>query len=73
MDSSASTRPTSLTLSRMASSWAKAPLRSLRAAREDAEAGNSAEHHPPLRPEAPKPATSASQTAIRSPGSALAR
>ena len=37
------------------------------------QAGNSAEHQPPLRPEAPYPATSASSTAIRSDGSASAR
>ena len=35
--------------------------------------GNSAEHQPPLRPDAPKPAVSASSTAIRSDGSASAR
>ena len=37
------------------------------------EVGNSAEHQPPLRPDAPKPATSASSTTIRSDGSARAR
>ena len=30
---------------------------------------NSAEHQPPLRPDAPNPATSRSSTAMRSPGS----
>ena len=37
------------------------------------EAGNSAEHQPPFRPLAPKPATSLSRTTIRSDGSACAR
>ncbi len=37
------------------------------------DAGNSAEHQPPLRPDAPNPAISRSQTAIRRPGSARAR
>ena len=37
------------------------------------DAGNSAEHQPPLRPEAPNPTDSASHTAIRRPGSARAR
>ena len=34
---------------------------------------NSAEHQPPFRPEAPKPTTSRSITAMRNPGSASAR
>ena len=37
------------------------------------DAGNSAEHQPPLRPDAPNPAISASHTAIRRPGCAVAR
>ncbi len=57
----------------MARCWAMAAVRSLRAASDDEDAGKSAEHHPPLRPEAPNPATSASHTAIRRPGSARAR
>ena len=44
-----------------------------RAAKVDKEAGKSAEHQPPLRPEAPKPTRSASSTTIRSVGSASAR
>ena len=48
-------------------------LRSDIAAREGSEAGKRAEHQPPLRPDAPYPATSASSTAIRSDGSASAR
>ena len=38
-----------------------------------ADAANSAEHHPPFRPEAPKPTTSRSRTAMRRVGSASAR
>src|ERR1039458_7565704 len=37
------------------------------------DAGKYAEPQPPLRPEAPNPAISRSQTAMRSPGLALAR
>ena len=37
------------------------------------DAGNSAEHQPPFRPEAPKPAISRSQTAIFRAGSARDR
>ena len=39
----------------------------------DSEAGNRAEHQPPLRPEAPNPAISRSHITMRSPGSARAR
>jgi hypothetical protein len=35
--------------------------------------GYSAEHHPPLRPDAPKPAISRSSSATRSDGSAACR
>ena len=35
--------------------------------------GKSAEHQPPFRPEAPKPAISRSTTAIRRPGSSSLR
>ncbi len=56
------TRRTSSTEARMAASCAS-----------PSELGNRAEHQPPLRPEAPKPATSASTTTIRSDGSASAR
>ena len=50
----------------------RAPSRPSRAARPvvASTAGNSAEHQPPLRPEAPKPAVSASSTTTRSVGSA---
>jgi hypothetical protein len=37
------------------------------------DAGNRAEHQPPLRPEAPNPAISASQTTTRRLGSARDR
>ena len=50
---------------------ASASLGSTREGRRFAsDAGNSAEHQPPLRPDAPKPAVSASSTTIRSVGSA---
>jgi hypothetical protein len=39
---------------------------------EPADRGNSAEHQPPLRPDAPNPAISRSSTAMRRPGSAFA-
>ena len=56
------TRWTSSTEARIAASCAS-----------PSDVGNSAEHQPPLRPEAPKPATSASTTTIRSVGSASER
>ena len=56
------TRWTSSTEARIAASCAS-----------PSEVGNSAEHQPPLRPEAPNPATSASTTTIRSVGSAIER
>ena len=49
---------------------ASAPASSARVA---AVTGNSAEHQPPLRPEAPNPATSCSSSAMRSAGSASCR
>ena len=52
---------------------ARRPARSpYRAASQATDAGNSAEHQPPLRPLAPKPATSRSSTTMRSDGSARA-
>jgi hypothetical protein len=39
----------------------------------DTLAGNSAEHQPPLRPDAPKPQNSFSSTAIRRLGSSTDR
>jgi hypothetical protein len=60
--STSATRPTSSTDARIAASCAS-----------PSDVGNRAEHHPPLRPDAPKPATSASTTTIRSDGSASAR
>ena len=73
MPSAASTRPTSSTVARIAACCASADSREPSSAREDSDAGNRAEHQPPLRPLAPNPATSASSTAIRSDGSASAR
>jgi hypothetical protein len=73
MLSAATTRPTSSTVSSMARyiamAWSRPAIRSSLAR----DAGKYAEHQPPLRPEAPKPAISRSQTAMRSPGLALAR
>ena len=59
MPSARATRWTSSTEARIAASCAS-----------PSDVGNSAEHQPPLRPEAPNPATSASSTTIRSAGSA---
>ena len=67
--SSATTRPTSATVSW---SW---PMRAMAAVRPPASASvsnpaaSSPTHHPPLRPEAPKPTSSASITTMRSAGS----
>ncbi len=68
MFSSAATRPTSRTEPRIASCWARALDRDDpgSAASEEREAGKSAEHQPPFRPDAPNPTCSASRTAIRS-------
>ncbi len=49
------------------------PARAVVRAILSSEAGNSAEHQPPLRPLAPNPATFASTMAMRVPGAALAR
>jgi hypothetical protein len=78
MPSADTTRPTSATVSCMADSIRTAPARppvgpSAERAILAADAGNSAEHQPPLRPEAPKPATSRSSTIVRRLGSARAR
>ena len=73
MPSAAVTRPTSSTVSCMARYMATAARRPAIRSSLAREAGNSAEHQPPLRPEAPKPAISRSHTAIRSPGSACDR
>ncbi len=73
--SSSATRPTSSTDARIAACIAAAAARSDpgRSARADVDAGNSAEHQPPLRPDAPNPAVSASSTTTRSVGSARSR
>ncbi len=73
MPSSSAARRTSSTAPRIAACRASAPARLDRFAIESREEGNNAEHQPPLRPLAPKPAVSASTTAIRSVGSARAR
>ena len=66
--SSASTRPTSSTVSRSAARWARVAARPERAARVSADTGQSAETQPPLRPLAPKPTCSASRTSTSRPG-----
>ena len=77
MPSASITRPTSSTVARIAACWASAPSLSggspFSCATLSSDAGNSAEHQPPLRPDAPNPATSASTTATFSEGSASAR
>ena len=73
MFSAAATRPTSSTVACMARYIATAASRPAIRVSLPSEAGNSAEHQPPLRPDAPKPAISASHTATRSPGCAVAR
>ncbi len=71
--SASATRTTSVTASRIAPYCATAASRPSSAARVDGVTGNSAEHQPPLRPEAPNPAISASITATRSMGWAASR
>ncbi len=75
MPSAAATRTTSSTVARIAACWASAPSRVPPSSRatDPSDFGKSAEHQPPLRPDAPYPATSASSTTIRSVGSASAR
>ncbi len=75
MPSSAATASTSSTVARIASCWASACTREEpgSAARVASEAGKSAEHQPPLRPDAPKPAVSASSTTTRIDGSSRSR
>ena len=73
MPSAATTRPTSRTVSSMARRWAVPDPGPATLSRVASDTLNSAEHQPPLRPDAPKPATSRSSTAMRSPGSARLR
>ena len=73
MPSAAATRPTSATESRIAAYCAIAASRPASAASRSIGTGNSAEHQPPLRPDAPKPAISASTSTIRSSGSSCCR
>jgi hypothetical protein len=76
--SAAATRPTSSTVATIAACRSTAAARPAApppaaAATAERDAANSAEHQPPLRPDAPKPAISRSTTTTRSPGSATAR
>ena len=73
MPSASVTRPTSSTVSNIASRSDTADSRDDDAATFDSDVGNSADAQPPLRPLAPKPAVSASSTTTRSDGSAFAR
>ncbi len=71
--SAAATRPTSSTVSCMARYMATAGPRPAIRSSLARDAGNNAEHQPPLRPDAPNPAISRSRTAMRRPGWAVAR
>ncbi len=73
MPSAAVTRPTSSTVACMARYMAIAASRPAIRSSLPSDAGNRAEHQPPLRPEAPNPAMSRSQTTIFRPGSARER
>ena len=73
MRSASTTRATSATVAFIACCIRTAASRLDDAATLRREAGKIAEHHPPLRPEAPNPATSRSSTATRNDGSATAR
>ena len=73
MPSASAARPTSRTVSCIARIIRLAPSSDESATSVCHEVGNSALHQPPLRPEAPKPATSASSTTIRRCGSARRR
>jgi len=73
MPSAAAARPTSSTEPTIARCIAIAGPRPCRRASVPIDWGKSAEHQPPLRPDAPNPAISFSSTAIRSVGSAVAR
>ena len=73
MPSAATALPTSSTVSRMAAPIASAAARPCRRVSAASLAGNNAEHQPPLRPLAPKPATCRSTTSTRRPGSPRSR
>ena len=73
MPSAAATRPTSSTVSCMARCMAMAASRPAIRSSLFSEAGNRAEHQPPLRPDAPNPAISRSQTTTRRSGAVLVR
>ena len=72
MPSLAAVAPTTSTVSCMARRMACMASRPCWRASAASEVAKSAEHQPPLRPDAPKPATSRSTTATRSEGSARA-
>ena len=63
------TLPTSLTVCCIARYMAMACSRPAIRSSLPSDAGNSAEHHPPLRPDAPNPAISCSQSTTDSRGS----
>ena len=75
MPSASATASTSSTVARMAwcSAIASARVEPGSAAVFASDAGNRAEHQPPLRPDAPNPAVSASSTTTRIVGSASSR
>ena len=73
MPSAAATRPTSSTVACMARYMAMAASAPAIRSSLPSDAGNSAEHQPPLRPEAPNPAISRSQITIFRVGSARDR
>ena len=72
MPSLAALAPTTSTVSCMARRIARMASTPCWRASAASEVAKRAEHQPPLRPEAPKPATSRSSTAMRSEGSAWA-
>ena len=68
MPSAATALPTSSTVSRIAAPMASAAARPWRRASAAWLAGNSAEHHPPLRPLAPNPRSAARRRPRAGPG-----
>ena len=73
MPSAATALPTSSTVPRIAARIASAASRPWRRVSAASPAGKSAEHQPPLRPLAPKPAISRSMTSTRTVGSPRSR
>ena len=72
MPSLAALAPTTSTVSSSALRIARMASSPCRRANVASDVANSAEHQPPLRPDAPKPATSRSTTAMRNAGSTSA-